>query len=110
MQSKQLIKGTIKTIILKLLEENGKMYGYEITQYVKARTEGRLVLTEAALYPALHQMEAKGLLTTEKVKVNNRVRKYYSLTPTGAKASADRLEDFYEFVKIMQLLLQPKMT
>jgi DNA-binding PadR family transcriptional regulator len=39
---------------MKLLEENGKMYGYEITQKVKAITAGELNITEGALYPALH--------------------------------------------------------
>jgi DNA-binding PadR family transcriptional regulator len=32
MKNSQLYKGSLNTIIMKLLEENGKMYGYEITQ------------------------------------------------------------------------------
>lgn len=108
MYSKQLLKGTLKTIILKLLEENGRMYGYEITQHVKKITAGQLVLTEAALYPSLHKLEADGLLTTEKVKVNNRTRKYYSLTPSGETETSAKLKEFEEFVNVMQLILNPK--
>jgi len=39
------------------------MYGYEIKQHVKQLTEGELAITEGALYPALHKLEARGLLT-----------------------------------------------
>lgn len=49
----ELIKGTLKTIILKLLKENKKMYGYEITQKVKELTGDRIQLTVGALYPPL---------------------------------------------------------
>mgnify|MGYP001277560220 CR=1 FL=1 len=41
MYSNELIKGTLKTIVLKLLSENGKMYGYEMTQKVKELTDGK---------------------------------------------------------------------
>ena len=61
MKNSQLYKGSLNTIIMKLLEENGKMYGYEITQKVKAITQGELNITEGALYPALHKLEAEGI-------------------------------------------------
>jgi len=110
MISKQLLKGTLKTIILKLLEEQGRMYGYQITQEVKALSAGQLELTEAALYPTLHKLESEGLLTTEKEKVNGRTRKYYSLTLTGKKERANRLSEFDEFVRVMNLILKPRIN
>jgi PadR family transcriptional regulator PadR len=58
MHSSELLKGTLQTIILKVLKDEGKMYGYEITQKVKELSEGRIQLTEGALYPALHKLEA----------------------------------------------------
>ena len=70
MKNSQLYKGSLNTIIMKLLEENGKMYGYEITQKVKAITQGELNITEGALYPALHKLEAEGLLDVEIEKVD----------------------------------------
>ena len=45
MVSKDLLKGTLKTIVLKLLEENGRMYGYEITREVERLTEGKVQLS-----------------------------------------------------------------
>lgn len=83
MHSTELLKGTLQTIILKLLQDNGKMYGYEITHKVEDSSEQSIVLIAGALYPALHKMEAKGLLSIEKVKLGKRVRKYYTLTEAG---------------------------
>ena len=46
MGNQKLYKGSLQTIILKLLESNDKMYGYEITQKVKELTKGELKITE----------------------------------------------------------------
>ena len=110
MYSKELLKGTLKTILLRLLEENGRMYGYEITQKVKQLTDGQLVLTEGALYPSLHKLEAEGFLQTEKVYIGKRVRRYYTLTPKGEVATAEKVKEFDAFVQLMQLILNPKMS
>ncbi|HFA49881.1 MAG TPA: PadR family transcriptional regulator [Bacteroidetes bacterium] len=108
MKTNELLKGTIKTILLNLLAEQGRMYGYEMVQKVRQQSAGAFELTEGALYPALHKLEASGLLTTEKVHIGKRVRKYYRLTPAGAKARETKVSEFAEFVRSMQLLLNPK--
>ena len=108
MYSKELLKGTLKTIILKLLAENGKMYGYEITQKVKMMSSDKIVITEGALYPSLHKLEAEGLLQTETINIGKRVRKYYSLTPQGTSTVKNKLEEFADFVETMQTLLSLK--
>ena len=107
MQSPELLKGTLKTIILNLLAENGRMYGYEMVQKVRERSNGAFELTEGALYPALHKLEADGMLVTEKVAIGKRMRKYYSLTPTGTEAHSTKVGEFHAFVRAMQLLLNP---
>ena len=109
MYSSELIKGTLKTIILKLLSQNDKMYGYEITQKVKAITLGELQITEGALYPALHKLEAEGLLDVEVEKVDNRLRKYYKLTESGTKETVNRLAELEDFIRNMQSLVNPKL-
>lgn len=108
MHSPELLKGTLQTILLKLLADNGRMYGYEITQKVKELSDGSLMLTEGALYPALHKLEAEGLLSTEKVSFGKRVRKYYSLTASGNSSILQRIEDFESFVSTMSQVLQLK--
>ncbi len=104
----ELFKGTLQTIILSLLSENEKMYGYEITQKVKSITQGELLLKEGALYPALHKLEAEGLLETTTEVVENRVRKYYSLSKDGEKEVVNKLQEAKDFIAQLQLLLNLK--
>lgn len=106
MHSPELLKGTLQTIILKMLKDHGRMYGYEITQRVKDLSAGRLLLTEGALYPTLHKLEAEGHLQTEVVTLGKRVRKYYTLTPIGKTTASDRVNEFAEFIGTMSRVLQ----
>ncbi len=110
MKNSQLYKGSLTTIVMKLLEENGKMYGYEITQKVKQITKGELKITEGALYPALHKMEADGVLEVEIQNVDNRLRKYYKLTEKGTSETINKLAELADFIRNMQNLVQPKRT
>lgn len=108
MKSTNLYKGSLSTIILKLLNEHDKMYGYEITQKVKEITKDELKLTEGALYPALHKLEAQGLLDVEISKIGNRVRKYYKLTEAGTKETVDKLAELESYIRNMRALVNPK--
>src|ERR1700712_3088611 len=110
MSSNPMLKGTLQTIILKLLEDNNRMYGYEITQKVKELTAGEIMLTEGALYPALHKLEAEGLLETFTEVVDSRVRKYYRLTEQGGKEVTSKLNEAQTFIEQLQLLLNLKPT
>jgi PadR family transcriptional regulator PadR len=110
MHSPELLKGTLQTIILKVLKDHGRMYGYEITQRVSDLSEGRILLTEGALYPSLHKLEAEGLLKTEVVKIGKRVRKYYSLTSDGKAIAKDRVYEFMDFIKTMSSVLQVQVS
>jgi DNA-binding PadR family transcriptional regulator len=108
MANSNLYKGSLTTIILKLLSEHKKMYGYEITQKVKALTKGELQITEGALYPSLHKLEAEGLLDVEVARVDNRLRKYYKLTEKGTKETVSKLEELEQYIATLQGLLNPK--
>ena len=102
-----LLKGSLSVIILKLLENRERMYGYEITQQVKAITAGGVAITEGALYPALHKLEAEGLLTTQTEVVDGRARKYYSLTKTGKTEAVNRVDELMAFMQNLQTILSP---
>jgi DNA-binding PadR family transcriptional regulator len=106
--SSELIKGTLKTIILKLLADNKKMYGYEITQKVKELTHDKIQITEGALYPTLHALETDRLVTTQTEYIGKRVRKYYSLSPTGKAKTKEKVNEFAEFMNTMVFLLDIK--
>jgi PadR family transcriptional regulator, regulatory protein PadR len=104
--SPELLKGTLQTIVLKVLKDYGKTYGYELTQRVKELSGGSIILTEGALYPTLHKLEAEGLLKTETMMISKRMRKYYVLTPLGKSEARDRVSEFIEFIKTMGTVLQ----
>jgi DNA-binding PadR family transcriptional regulator len=107
--SSELIKGTLKTIILKLLADNKSMYGYEITQKVKEITGDKIQITEGALYPTLHALEADGLVVTELEYIGKRVRKHYKLTPSGKLTTKQKVNELVEFMNTMRIVLDIKL-
>jgi len=107
MASNDLLKGTLKPIILKLLSENKRMYGYEITQSVKELSKGKIELTFGALYPILHKLEQEGAVQTESELFNNRNRIYYTLTETGKNTAKEKIAELEEFVNTLRTLLKP---
>lgn len=109
-QNSQLFKGSLNTIVLKLLSEVDMMYGYEITKKVKELTNNEVSITEGALYPALHKLEADGLLTVSIENIGNRPRKYYKLTREGKKEVKNKLAELKDFFQQMQLVLNLPLT
>jgi PadR family transcriptional regulator PadR len=105
----QFIKGSLTAIILKLLENNSRMYGYEMTKAVKEITGNKVNITEAALYPALHRLVEDELLETTVEQVGGRMRKYYSLTKKGKKESVIQIDSMLDALASVQLLLNKKL-
>lgn len=105
MYSKELLKGTIEIIILKLLSENERMYGYQISQQVKELTGEKISISEGALYSSLHKLEATGLVTTESVMTGKRARIYYRLTPNGRSVAADKIAELSSFIQSLNHLM-----
>jgi PadR family transcriptional regulator PadR len=110
MYSKNLLTGTLQPIILKLLEQHDRMYGYEITQKVKELSKGKIEITEGALYPALHKLEADGILKTEREFIGKRVRKYYYLSNSGIGLASSRIAELKDFMQTLNAILSPKTT
>ena len=102
----ELLKGSLKSIVLKLLAENGRMYGYDITRKVEEMTAGKIKLTYGALYPVLHKLEVDGAVVTEAENYNNRTRIYYKLTPKGNSFAMEKIRELQEYLEVMALLLK----
>ena len=80
-----LLQGTVDVLILKTLHES-PMHGFGVSRLIRERTDGVVGLEDAALYQALHRLEAKGWLEAEwGLSDNNRRAKYYRLTREGRK-------------------------
>jgi PadR family transcriptional regulator, regulatory protein PadR len=101
MESFEFLKGTLKPIILKLLTDNKRLYGYQITQMVKEMTFEKIQLTEGALYPALHQLVDEGILKTETENIGNRKRIYYLLSDYGLINAPSKLKDTIEYITLL---------
>ena len=103
----QLVKGTVRLMILRLLEIE-PTYGYEMIQHLRDRSEGYFELGEGALYPLLHELEASGFLASEWVDVEERGqrRKYYSLTSRGERELARRKNEWKGFARALDLILE----
>ncbi len=101
MFSQEILKGTIKPLIIKLIKEEGKMYGYQITQKVKEISSDKVIITEGALYPALHKLVDEGILITESEWIGNRERKYYLLSDLGKQKAASKLEEVRESILML---------
>src|SRR6185369_8892155 len=83
-----LVQGTLDMLILKTLTR-GAMHGYAIVESIQQTSEDVLRVEEGALYPALHRLELRGLLSAEwGLSDNNRRAKYYDLTAAGRKQLA----------------------
>jgi PadR family transcriptional regulator PadR len=109
MESDKIIKGSLNVVIMQLLQNNGRMYGYEITRAVREGSKNKMNITEAALYPALHRLEEKGILETESEMVDGRLRKYYKLSRKGKKESAAELEAVKDAIASLQKILKYKL-
>lgn len=81
--SLSLLKGTVDLLILKALSGEAK-HGYAVAEWIESVTDATLLVEEGTLYPALHRLDGKGLITSEwGLSANNRRAKYYRLTARG---------------------------
>ena len=93
---KSLVSGSTTMLLLKLLSEKD-MYGYEMIEELKKRSEHVFALKAGTLYPLLHGMEDKGLLTCYEQEFQGKVRKYYSITGKGRKELQERKNSWQEY-------------
>lgn len=85
MAGSDLFTGTLDILILKALSW-GPRHGYAIGRWIRENTKEALVIQEGALYPALHRIEARGLVAEEwGLTDTGREAKFYKLTAAGRK-------------------------
>ena len=96
-----LLQGTVDLLILKALQQ-GPAHGYSVTRWVRDRTDGVIAMEDAALYQALHRLEARGWVASEwGLSENNRRAKYYSLTPTGNRQLRNEVSLWKRYAEAM---------
>lgn len=90
---KSLVSGSMTLLLLSLLEEKD-MYGYEMIEELKGRSQNVFELKAGTLYPLLHGLEEKRLLSVYEKEAGGKVRKYYSLTREGRNALKRKKEEW----------------
>lgn len=105
---RELLKGSTPLLLLSLLTE-GPMYGYQIVEAVRERTQGQYTLKEGALYPALHKLEASGYVYSYwQTQLSGRDRRYYALLPAGESFLEARRVEWSRFVAMVESFLAPR--
>ncbi|MDA8235545.1 MAG: PadR family transcriptional regulator [Clostridia bacterium] len=102
---KELLKGSTGILLLSLLSE-GPMYGYQMVKELEQRSEGIFRFKEGTLYPALHRLEAEGLIEGRwEKRENGPDRKYYYLTSKGGQALAERAKEWGVFRRAVERVI-----
>ena len=95
---RSLVSGSMGMLILRLLSEKD-MYGYEMIDTLKKRSENVFELKAGTLYPLLYGLEEKQFLNSYEQEVLGKVRKYYQITPEGRKHLEQKKEEWKEYSK-----------
>lgn len=104
--SNELLQGTLDMLILRTLQLEA-MHGWAIAQRIQQISRDVLQVQQGSLYPALHRLEHRGLISAEwRASENNRKAKYYSLTAAGKKRLASELDDWKRLTNAISLVLR----
>ena len=93
---KSLLTGSMPMLILKLLSEKD-MYGYEMIDTLRKKSQNVFELKAGTLYPLLHGLEEKGMLKVYEQEFLGKTRKYYSITKEGKKLLKSKTEEWNEY-------------
>ena len=101
-----LLQGTVDLLILRALQAD-PAHGYSVSRWVRERTGGVLAIEDAALYQALHRLEARGWIEAEwGLSENNRRAKYYSLTAAGRRELRAEVTTWKRYAEAMFKVLE----
>ena len=89
---KSLVSGSMALLVMKLLEERD-MYGYQMIEELKKRSDNTFHLKAGSLYPLLHGLEEKDYVSAyEQEAAAGKPRRYYHLTGLGHKILREKEE------------------
>jgi PadR family transcriptional regulator PadR len=99
-------QGTLELLILRLLS-SGNLNGWDVMQRIQLISGEVLTVTAGALYPALHRLEGRGLISAEwRPSENNRKAKFYGLTTRGRKQLEMQRKQWEQFSDAVALILR----
>jgi len=98
------LKGNLDMLLLSVLGA-GPMHGYAVVQGLRDTSGGAFDLPEGTVYPALHQLEAKGLLASEWISASGRRRKVYRLTDRGRRQLEREQQEWAAFTRAVHTVI-----
>ena len=101
---KSLVSGSMAMMILKLLSEKD-MYGYEMIDTLRKRSENVFELKAGTLYPLLHSLEDKWYLMSYEQEALGKVRKYYQITKDGRRHLEEKKSQWQEYSRAVMSVL-----
>jgi PadR family transcriptional regulator len=106
MPKTEYLQGALDLLILRTLAL-GSNHGWGIQQRIRQVSGEALAVSQGSLYPALHRLEAAGLLSSEmSTSENNRKARIYSITAAGRRRLSVETEDWRQFALAIRRLLQ----
>ena len=101
----EFLRGTLDLMILKTLSW-APSHGYGIARWIESCTDDVLEVEEGSLYPALHKLEDRGLITAEWGTTElNRKAKFYRLTTAGKKQLRAQADYWARFTSAVHSVL-----
>ncbi len=100
----EAIKGHLDALLLAVVAE-GPVHGYAVVERLRARSGGCFDLPEGTVYPALHRLEADGLLRSRWAVVGGRKRRQYELTGRGRGELGERSAQWRRFAAAVEQIL-----
>ena len=105
-QKADLLQGTLELLVLRLLS-SGSLNGWDIMQRIQLVSGEVLSVTAGALYPALHRLEERGLISAAwGPSENNRKAKFYALTTSGRKQLEAQRKQWKRFSGAVAVILR----
>ena len=102
-----LPQGTLDLLILKIVALR-PVHGYAIAQRLQQVSRDVVQVPQGSLYPALHRLENRGLLTADwKMSDTGRESKFYRLTPKGRKQLKEEAASWLRLTEAIELILKP---
>ena len=103
---KSLLAGSTTMLVLKLLDGQD-MYGYQMIEELRRRSDHTFDLKSGTLYPLLHALEQEGWVTArEEPAAGGRTRRYYHLTSSGREALAKKEAEWRSYAAAVTKVLE----
>ena len=98
------LKGHLDGLILAVVAAE-PAHGYAVIEELKRRSGGAFTLPEGTVYPALHRLEAAGLLSSSWASAGGRRRRVYRVTASGKRRLGERRREWRLFSRAVAPVL-----